>query len=72
MIRGTVAVLVLVALSACSVITPKIGPKVAKAVNQYCNEPLAVRLANREMINAMIAPNHIALSCVLDEMTTPQ
>lgn len=51
------------ALSGCSVITPKVGPQVAKAVNRYCNEPYEARLLIRGEINDMIKPNNIRVFC---------
>lgn len=51
------------ALSACSIITPKVGPQVAKAVNRYCAEPLEARLLIRSEVNEMTKPNHIRVFC---------
>jgi hypothetical protein len=50
-------------LSGCSVLTPKVGPQVAKAVNRYCAEPYEARLLIRSEVNTMIKPNNIRVYC---------
>lgn len=52
--------------SGCSLITPKVGPQVAKAVNRYCQEPLAERLVLRAQVNGMITPNQVKVTCAGD------
>jgi hypothetical protein len=56
-------IIALVALSGCSLITPKVGPQVAKAVNRYCQEPLEERLVLRAQVNGMITPNQVRVTC---------
>lgn len=56
-------VIVGVTLTGCSLIVPKVGPQVAKAVNRYCEEPYAERLVLREQVNGMITPNTIKVTC---------
>lgn len=51
------------ALTGCSIITPKVGPQVAKAVNRYCAEPYEARLLIRSEVNTMIKPNNIRVFC---------
>jgi len=53
-------------LAGCSLITPKIGPQVAKAVNRYCQEPLAERRLIRSQVNELTTPNHISVDCAGD------
>lgn len=50
-------------LGGCSLITPKVGPEVAKAVNRYCQEPLESRLLLRGQVNGMITPNTVKVTC---------
>lgn len=52
-----------VTLAGCSVIAPKVGPEVAKAVNRYCGEPYQTRLVLRTQVNQMITPNTIKVTC---------
>ncbi len=52
-----------VVLSGCSLIAPKVGPQVAKAVNRYCVESYQTRLLMRTEVNAMIKPNSIKVTC---------
>ena len=54
---------VAVVLAGCSLITPKVGPQVAKAVNRYCGEPYQERLVIRQSVNDMIKPNTIKVTC---------
>ncbi len=49
--------------SGCSLITPKVAPQVAKAVNRYCQEPLEERLVLRAQVNGMITPNQVKVTC---------
>lgn len=58
--------LVIVTLTGCSLVTPKVAPQVAKAVNRYCEEPLSERLVIRETVNGMIQPNTIKVTCAGD------
>lgn len=59
-------VLIMVALTGCQVIAPKVGPQVAKAVNKYCAEPYAERQVIRSSVNDQIAPNKVAVTCAGD------
>jgi len=52
-----------VAITGCSFIAPKVGPQVAKAVNRYCVESYQTRLLMRSEVNAMIKPNSIKVTC---------
>lgn len=54
---------VVIALTGCQVIAPKVGPQVAKAVNKYCAEPYVERQVIRSSVNDQIAPNKIAVTC---------
>lgn len=58
-----VAAICLAVLSGCSIIAPKVGPSVAKAVNRYCVESYQTRLLMRTEVNALIKPNSIKVSC---------
>lgn len=66
MIVRTLVIFGVVALSGCSLITPKVGPQVAKAVNRYCQEPLEARLLLRGQVNGMITPNQVKVTCAGD------
>lgn len=57
---GAIAAL---ALQGCSLIAPRVGPQVAKAVNRYCAEPLSERLVIREQVNSLITPNTVRVTC---------
>lgn len=72
MIRTTLALIVVAVLSGCSLISSQVSSKVAKAVEEYCEQPIELRLANRQLVNAMIAPNHVQIDCIQDQMSTPQ
>jgi hypothetical protein len=50
-------------LSGCSIIAPKVGPQVAKAVNRYCVEPYATRSVLRAQVNEMVFPHEIKVTC---------
>lgn len=60
------AVLAIVLLSGCSVISGKVAPKVASAVNRYCQEPYSERQLIREEVNKMTAPHLVRVSCAGD------
>jgi uncharacterized protein YceK len=55
------------ALSGCSIISPKIAPTVAKGVNRYCEEPQASRMLVREEVNNMVKPHSIQVNCFGDQ-----
>lgn len=57
-------------VSGCDVLSTKVGPKLAKVVMRYCEQPQDARLALREQVNTLIAPNHVQVNCVGD--TPPQ
>lgn len=61
--KFVILILTMVAFSGCSLIAPKVGPKVAKAVNRYCEESYQTRLLMRTEVNAMIAPNTVKVTC---------
>jgi uncharacterized protein YceK len=61
--KAIVLSLVLASLAGCSLITPKVGPQVAKAVNRYCAEAYQTRLLMRTEVNAMIKPNTVKVTC---------
>lgn len=63
MIKTIIATSVFVVLSGCSLIAPKVGPQVAKAVNRYCEEPYDERGVLRQEVNSLIAPNTIKVTC---------
>lgn len=58
--------MVVLSLSGCSLIVPKVGPQVAKAVNRYCQEPQAARQLVRAEVNGMIEPHKIVVTCAGD------
>lgn len=58
--------LMIMSLTGCSLITPKVAPQVAKAVTRYCQEPLAERQLIRAQVNGMITPNTVKVTCVGD------
>lgn len=51
---------------ACSEITSRVAPDAAKAINRYCEEPLAERQTLRSTVNGMIAPNSVKITCAGD------
>lgn len=55
--------LLTVALTGCSVLSPKVGPYVAKAVARYCAEPEASRKLLRAEVNGLVAPNAVHVTC---------
>lgn len=55
--------MVALTLCGCSLLAPKVGPEVAKAVNRYCAEPYQVRLLMRTEVNTLISPNTIKVTC---------
>lgn len=63
--RKTVLIgaLLCLALPACSLIAPRVGPTIAKGVTRYCAEPQAERLVLRSQVNGMITPNTIVVTC---------
>lgn len=61
--------LMLVSLAGCSIIAPKVGPQVAKAVNRYCQESYQVRMLMRAEVNAMITPNTVKVTCEGDPVS---
>jgi hypothetical protein len=50
-------------VTGCAALTKDVAPKVAKAVNHYCLEPLASRQFIRAQVNAMVAPNAVKVTC---------
>jgi hypothetical protein len=56
----------LVLLTGCATLTRDVAPKVAKAVNHYCLEPLESRQFIRSQVNAMVAPNSVKVTCAGD------
>ncbi len=59
----TLIFICLAVLSGCSLISPKVGPQVAKAVNRYCGESYQIRLLMRTEVNGMIKPNTVKVTC---------
>lgn len=56
-------IIAVLAVSGCSLLAPKVGPQVAKAVNRYCGEPYQERLTLRTSVNELIQPNTIKVTC---------
>lgn len=54
----------------CTTLSTQVGPRVAKAVNRYCQEPLSARLLLREQVNTQIAPNSVRVQCAGDPPET--
>lgn len=50
-------------LSGCAAFETEVAPKVAKAVNTYCEQPQSERMLLRERVNGLIAPNSIKVTC---------
>ena len=63
-----IALLALIALAVtgCASITGAVAPRVAKAVNAYCAEPLAERQLIRGQVNGMLQGNTVKVTCVGD------
>lgn len=55
--------LITLALTSCSVLSPQVGPYVAKAVTRYCAEPEAGRKLLRAEVNSLVAPNAVQVTC---------
>lgn len=63
---------VLIILSGCGLIAPRVGPEMAKAVNRYCASVApAERALLREQVNAQIAPNSVMVECASDTDDEP-
>jgi hypothetical protein len=56
----------ILALGGCAALSTKVAPKVAKAVDRYCQEPQDSRLALRAQVNALTAPNSVQVNCAGD------
>lgn len=56
-------------LGGCSQLTARAAPKLAKAINTYCEEPQDSRMALRSQVNALIAPNSVQVNCAADVST---
>lgn len=59
------------ALGGCSIISPKVGPQLAKAAKKYCEQPYELRMALRTEVNGMIAPNQALIWCEGDPLPKP-
>lgn len=61
----SIALMLIAAMSVtgCSLVTGEIAPRVAKAVNTYCAEPLASRQLIRAEVTRMTAPNSVRVTC---------
>jgi hypothetical protein len=58
--------LVIVAMAFIVTGCAQVAPRVAKAVNHYCLEPLETRLLLRASVNQMVAPNAVRVTCAGD------
>lgn len=58
--------LLLIFAAGCQLIGPRTAERVSAAVATYCQEPLAERLALREAVNGMTAPNSVRVTCAGD------
>lgn len=64
----TAILLAVLALSGCSVIFPKAGPQLAKAVNKYCTTVSEEeRRILRTQVNEAIKPNQACVYCDGDQ-----
>lgn len=63
----SVVVALAMASVGCTSIRANVGPKVAKAVNRYCEEPQEARRTLRTEVNGLIAPNSIVVTCAGDQ-----
>jgi hypothetical protein len=61
-----VTLLALSVLTGCAALNKEVAPRVAKAVNHYCLEPLPTRQLIRGQVNAMVAPNAVKVTCAGD------
>lgn len=67
--RNLVLILVgATALIGCAALQTRVGPRAAKAINQYCLEPQGERLLLREQVNSLIAPNSVQINCKGDTL----
>jgi hypothetical protein len=55
--------LVIVAMAFLVTGCAQVAPRVAKAVNRYCEEPLSTRLLLRSSVNQMTQPNSVKVHC---------
>jgi hypothetical protein len=65
-VKALFLVSLLALLTGCAAFNKEVAPRVAKAVNHYCLEPLATRQLIRGQVNAMVAPNAVKVTCAGD------
>lgn len=53
-------------LSGCTAFSRNVAPAVAKAVTRYCAEPVDERMAIRNQVKTLTAPNSIQVNCASD------
>lgn len=51
---------------AAALVQEKVGPQASKAILAYCLQPLPIRMATRDEVNKLIAPNKAYIDCVWD------
>jgi hypothetical protein len=62
--RVAIVGIVALTLTGCSVVMPKAGPQLAKAVNKYCKTlSQEERILLREQVNEAITPNQACVYC---------
>lgn len=66
--KAVLVVSVLLTLSGCSIISPKVGPQLAKAAQKYCATLTeAERQYVRQQVNEAIQPNQACVYCEGDQ-----
>lgn len=67
--KKLIALLSVVALSACASLTENVTPKVVKAVNLYCDEPQDARAVVRANVNDALTENGhaVRVDCAGDQ-----
>lgn len=65
MIRFATFLALCAVLGGCTsqLVTQKIGPSAAKAINEYCLQPQDARMALRQQVNSLVTPNSVQINC---------
>jgi len=64
------AVVFVILLSGCTLFGDELAEEAADVVRKYCEEPLGVRQAVREQVNAAAAPHAVRVTCAGDPQET--
>jgi hypothetical protein len=58
--------LLAMSITGCTTLESRVGPKLSKAISDYCMQPQANRALLRQEVNGLIKPNSAQINCAAD------